>query len=76
MPRKTKRVSAKSEERRRYARMVRAVREWLAVAHPTADLIDIVEYESMDGCGSTLAAFHGASDNPYTRGDEMAGCRC
>jgi hypothetical protein len=67
-----------------YLAAVRAVRRWLAEAHPDANLIDITSY-TPSGFGTSLGCFHADPDNdgphygngtrkdcPYCRGDRLA----
>lgn len=62
-----------AEQRRLYAEMVKAVRAWLAVAHPRpmSDRVDVTLFDDMLG-GTSVAWFHASADDPYVRGDMMA----
>ncbi|VTT99000.1 unnamed protein product [Gemmataceae bacterium] len=68
-------VAAKkeAEQQQLYREMVRAVRAWLAVAHPKplSDRVDVCLFDDVLG-GESVAWFHVDANNPYVRGDLMA----
>jgi hypothetical protein len=49
--------------RQKYRRMLAAVRQWVAVAHPRAEVIDVV-----DDDGNTLARLLAEPDDRYELG--------
>lgn len=56
---------------RLYRTMVRAVRAWVQVAHPSADRLTLVR-EDWRGAIDQLAAFHADAGDDWSRGDALA----